>query len=214
MRKIFQLILSVWLVGGVWLAMPAPAAVEAQDENTCRFNLKILRYRVLADMGDGLFDGLMEVKVVISVSNGQLVIDRYDPDDSFVKLDVRETRELEGFIYSLPATETITIEIFAIEIDELPSIFGVNLDDVLSGVGNAIGALGGIGTFVDGVIESGVSVLRDKVASNDVITDDTLYLYADNWWNAGEMQTYTTADGDFELTYMVTLSGCRVPRGI
>lgn len=215
MRKLVQFALIIWLIGGVWLAMPTGSVATAQsdDNSTCRFNLKIVRFRVLEDMGDGLFDGKMEVKVIISVSNGQLVIDRYDPIDGTIKLSPRETRELENFIFSLPATDTMTIEVLAIEVDEFPSILGVNLDDVLVGFANAIGSLGGVGNVVDGVIESGVSALRDSIASDDTITDDTLFLYADDWWNAGETQTYVTEDGDFEFTYQVTISGCDATHG-
>lgn len=213
MHRVFLAMLIGLLSVVGWVVQPTATPAQAQEGSTCQFNLKVLAYRVLTDMGDGFLDGRMEVKVAISVSNGQLVIDRYDPVNDTVKLNENQVREVEGFIFSMPATETIVIEILAIEVDEFPTLFGVDIDQALIGFGNAIGSLGGAGEVIDGVIESGVSSLRDSIASDDQITDDVLILYADDWWNAGETQVYVTEDGNFELTYIVTITGCNPPRG-
>ncbi len=215
MRKLLLFAVTLGLLfSSLYLPQAAPPSTQAQeDTSTCRFNLKITQFRVLKDMGDGLFDGQMEVKVIISVSNGQLVVDRYIPTDGSIKLDKDEVQTLENIIFSLPAADVMTIEVLAIEVDDLPTIFGVGIDDAFIGLGNAIRALGTVGETIDGVIDSAVGSLRNSIAGDDTITDDTLYLYADDWWNAGETQVHVSADGNFEYTYFVTIYGCSTTRG-
>jgi hypothetical protein len=185
--------------------------VEAQSppqQTNCTVTVKVNDFTVLADMGDGLFSNQMEVQLVLSVGHDQFIIDRYFPAEGNESMSRGDTRQLENFIFSVPAREEIRIEILALEIDQLPGVFGVDVGMVFVGVSSFFENLGGLGNVVGGVLRSGVDLLRDSFADDSIITDDIITLYADEWWNAGENVTYRTADDGLELSYRVGVSGC------
>lgn len=195
------------------LAQPTSAQSPGDNSSSCTVSVKLNEFTVLADMEDGLFDGRMEVQVVFSVGHDQFIIDRYFPAEGEEKMRQGDTRTLNNFIFSVPAREEVRIEILAIEIDQLPRIFGVDVGMVFVGVSSFFENLGGAGNLVGGVLRSGVDLLRGSFAEDSVITDDVLTLYADDWWNAGETVTYRTEDGGFEIEYRVGVSGCSVIEG-
>lgn len=188
-----------------WSAAPA----NAQDNNSdCIVNVKLNSFRVLADYEDGLFDGQMEVKVVFSVGYDEFIVNRYYPSEETEKMKQGDSRQLENFIFSVPAEDVVRIEFVAVEVDSLPSVFGVDIDQALYFIGSALGDTGVVGETIGGVIESGANALRGAFSGEDVISDDVILLYADNWWNAGDNVSYQSADGNFELSYRVLVTNC------
>lgn len=192
---------------------PAIAQEPPQRNNDCTVNVKINDFTVLADMGDGFLDGQMEVQVIFSVGHDRFIIDRYYPSEGEEKMRTGDSRRLEDFIFSVPAAEEVRIEILAVEIDNLPRLFGVDVGMVFVGLGSFFESLGGAGNLVGGLVRSGVDALRNNFADESIITDDVLTLYADDWWNAGGVNTYRTADDDFEISYRVAVSNCTPVEG-
>lgn len=207
-KRFLHSTIIVAMVGSLVALMVPTQEAAAQDDSNCTVNVKLQEFRVWADMGDGFLDGQMEVQAVFSVGHEQLYIDRYYPAEGNEKMRRGDSRRLEDYIFSVPAREAVFIEMLIVEIDDLPRIFGVDVGMVLGGLGTLVGELGGVGEFFDGLIQSGVQALRDSFAEDSIIADDIITLYADDWWNAGETRTYTSVNGNFELTYRVSVSGC------
>jgi hypothetical protein len=204
---IFFQIISLWSAG-ISAGVFTPSSLTA-DPGICRVHLKVLQVQVLADMGDGLFDGKMEVQLFFVASNGTAFHPRLYPAGGSRKTVQGDTIRLEGYTFSLNAADEISLRVLAVEIDDLPRFAGVDMGQAVRFVGEtARSSLWLIGGAVDTVIDFGADVLTGLFAADDIIADETIALWRSNHWNAGPPATHRSDDGNLDITYRVTYSGC------
>ncbi len=180
------------------------------EETTCQIHIKVHEARVLADMGDGLFDGKMELQLVIAVGNSDTFLQHQYPTHGSRKLSQGDTVRLSDFSYVLDGTDEVWLYILAIEVDELVRIGGVDIGQAATIVGNTMREYTGfVGDAIDTAIEGSVGIMNTVFATDDIITEDTLVLRREDNWSAGRYQTYRTRDNDLEINYSILLSGCQ-----
>lgn len=203
--QLFIQIVTVFLAG--MRADGFPAWLNAGDAG-CQVHVKMQQVRILADEGDGLFDGKMEVKIFLQVDNGTVMQRRDYPRDSHRKAEQNSIFRLEGYTFSVKATDEIRISILAVEIDELPRIAGVDIGQAVRFIGESARAGGAVGRAVDSVFDAGVNAISDVFAEDDILVEETLILPRTVNWNAAQSIVYRTSNGNLELTYSVSYSGC------
>lgn len=178
-------------------------------DEQCRVNVKLHQVYLWADMGDGLFDGKMEVKLFFELSDGIILQQRAYPDGSFQKAEKGDRFRLEDYTFSTFAADEIELRFLALEIDELPRISGIDIGQALRVAGSSAQAdFGFVGGIIDNILQGSADSLSNLFAKNEIIAEETIVLARSANWNAGQAQLYRSENGHIELLYTVSTSGC------
>ncbi|NDJ84267.1 MAG: hypothetical protein GYB66_00135 [Chloroflexi bacterium] len=204
MHRIILIVLVAMLLTPLSLTDFSAASAQA-DRPGCRVHVKIHEFRVLADMEDGLFDNRMEVEVLFLVGSERATRQRYYPDTGYHKMRQGDRVSLEDFTFTVPASDEITIYVLAVEVDESPRVFGVNIAEAARLLGTAARAnLGVAGRTLDSLM----TAAADAISGEDMIAEGHLILTRADNWRSGERITYRTSDEDLEISLSVFTSGC------
>ncbi|MCB9437563.1 MAG: hypothetical protein H6673_11325 [Anaerolineales bacterium] len=187
------------------LNVPEPHPVEG-----CFVHVKVYEYKVLADMGDGVFENDMEVQMVVALGNGVEGAERVYPSKGYRNLERGDSVRFDDFMLTVQAADELQLYVLAVDIDERFRINGINIGPTALLLGNAARAnLGIVGDFIDSTLEATINGFNDTFTSEDIVAEDTFSFYATDNWGAGQRYVQRTTDGGLELTYSVALSGCQ-----
>lgn len=176
----------------------------------CFVHVKVYEVKILADMGDGVFENDMEVQMVIGIGSDQESVEQVYPRTGYRNLEKGDSIHFDDFRLSVRAADSLQIYVLAIDIDERFRINGVNLGPSAFLLGSAARAnLGPVGTFIDDTIRTTVSGFNNAFRSEDIIAEDLFIHTAEEGWGAGQRFVQRTNDGGLELTYGIALSGCK-----
>lgn len=183
--------------------MPAPRPAIAQSDSSCLFIFSLQEVTILVDEGDGLFDDLMEIEILLVTSEDSVNL----PDDGVFRVSQNESITFDN-VRLLGTRNDNIIYMLLIEIDQPLISFSSVTRIVLDGLIGSIDPLAG--SIFTALITEGVAYLEDLAFTDKILSEESIIIPLDSE-NSDNPIRHVTTDGNVEITYTVDWTqGCNV----
>ncbi|PJF43527.1 MAG: hypothetical protein CUN55_08645 [Phototrophicales bacterium] len=178
-------------------------AYAQSNSSSCLFIFSLEEAKILIDEGDGWFDGLMEVEILLVTSEDTVSL----PREGTYRVSQNETITFDE-VRLLGTQDYNIIYLLFIEVDQPLISFSSITRLVVNSLASTIDPISG--SILATLISEGVAYLEDLAFSDTIITEDSVLLSLDED-NMRQPIRYVTEDGHVEIVYTLDLTqGCSI----